>query len=252
LDKLTEQVIKFGLSYYWLMAAIGRVARLRRYPVKSMRGEELSVAAVNEYGLVGDREYAFTVDNSPNPKIPWMTARQANEMLLYKPRILSPSNVEVESPDGSRFTISDAELERLLEEKYGYQLSLRRSEGGCQDAKPLSIMGLQSVQKLAEEAGIDNLAPERFRANIYADWKSGGAFFEDQLVGKEIKLGDEVILRVVKKDSRCVIPTLDPDTSAASPAVLEKIQSLHAGCIGVYAETVKAGEIRVEDEISLI
>lgn len=38
---------------------IGVVAGLRRYPIKSVRGEELAAAHVTERGLVGDRAYAL-------------------------------------------------------------------------------------------------------------------------------------------------------------------------------------------------
>jgi uncharacterized protein YcbX len=36
----------------------GTVATVWRYPVKSMRGEELNAADINTQGMVGDRGYA--------------------------------------------------------------------------------------------------------------------------------------------------------------------------------------------------
>ncbi|HEV2887924.1 MAG TPA: MOSC N-terminal beta barrel domain-containing protein [Jatrophihabitans sp.] len=42
---------------------VGTVALLARYPVKSMRGEQLASAEVERRGLVGDREWAvYTPD----------------------------------------------------------------------------------------------------------------------------------------------------------------------------------------------
>jgi len=38
---------------------MGKIASLWRYPVKSMRGEELSEAELTDYGLLGDRAYAL-------------------------------------------------------------------------------------------------------------------------------------------------------------------------------------------------
>lgn len=231
---------------------IGKVTRLRRYPVKSMRGEDIARVSLESYGIVGDRIYAYLVDHAPSPRFPWMTARQASEMLLYKPKFVRSGELEVLSPDGKKYFITDPGLERHLEEKYGYGICLKYRESGCQDAKPVSIMGLQSLKKLSEEAGISDLAPERFRANIYADWVNNEPFFEDSLVGKVIKIGDSgVSLKIVKKDSRCVIPTLDPETGRAFPKVLETIKSSHAGCIGVYADVVSGGTIHQGDEISL-
>lgn len=235
------------------VTTIGRVARLRRYPVKSMGGEELARASVEPYGFSGDRIYAYVVDDAPNPRFPWMTARQASEMLLYKPKFVQSGEVEVFSPDGKKYSMTDAGLERHLEKKYGYAISLKYSESGWHDASPVSIMGLQSLTRLSQEAGIIDLAPERFRANIYADWENGEPFFEDSLVGKAIKIGDSgVTLKIVRKDSRCVIPTSDPETGRALPKVLETIQSSHAGCIGVYADVVCGGTIVRADDIYLV
>ena len=40
-------------------SALGSIVSLRRYPVKSMMGEELSAAQVTKGGLLGDRAYAL-------------------------------------------------------------------------------------------------------------------------------------------------------------------------------------------------
>src|SRR5215471_12377849 len=42
---------------------VGSVVSVLRYPVKSMMGEELTIADVMEGGLVGDRAYAL-IDNN--------------------------------------------------------------------------------------------------------------------------------------------------------------------------------------------
>ena len=43
---------------------VGTVSELRRYPVKSMLGEELQRAPVTAKGVVGDRAYALVDDES--------------------------------------------------------------------------------------------------------------------------------------------------------------------------------------------
>jgi len=235
------------------MDELGSISRLRRYPVKSMRGEDLETAQVETYGIAGDRLYAYVLDHPPNPRFPWMTAREASEMLLYEPQFRSPGEIEVRTPDGGDYSISNLALEETLEQKYGHAISLIHKETGCHDSKPISLLGLATVQQLENETHIESLAPERFRANIYADWDSHVPFFEDELVGKEIQIGSEgVVLKVVKKDSRCVIPTRDPETSRESPRVLQTIKEKHGGCFGVYAEVVSVGTIKLADRISLI
>jgi uncharacterized protein YcbX len=233
------------------MHRIGTVEHLRRYPVKSMMGEDLKVAELETYGIVGDRIYAFINEESPNMNFPWMTARQANELLLFKPHITSSTEMEIESADGKKFLISEGTIRNFLEEKYGFPLTMRFDQTGCKDALPVSLMGMQSVEGLSLETGL-KLSHERFRANLYADWDNRKPFYEDELVGETLLIGEKASIRIVKKDTRCVIPTLDPKTSDASPIVLEKIIKNHKGCLGVYAVVEKTGPLRVGDEIFLL
>ena len=56
------------------MERIGAISSIRRYPVKSMAGEELEEARVTFAGLAGDRVYAF-IETENRTSFPWMTAR---------------------------------------------------------------------------------------------------------------------------------------------------------------------------------
>jgi uncharacterized protein YcbX len=234
----------------FIVSRIGTVRHVRRYPVKSMMGEDLDVAELVDYGIAGDRIYAFINEKSPDKSFSWMTARQANELLLYKPHLTSDAELEIEAPEGKSFVLSEGTMGDFLEEKYGYPLTMRYDKTGCKDAKPISLIGMQSVESLSMETGL-KLAHERFRANIYADWDNRKPYFEDELVGKTLQIGQSASIRIVKKDTRCVIPTLDPKTSESSPIVLQKIQKNHGGYIGVYAVVEKIGPLRVGDEIFL-
>jgi uncharacterized protein len=234
------------------MEEIGSVKHICRYPVKSMRGEDLDEVIVSTNGIVGDRVYAFVDNDAPDKRFPWMTARQANEMLLMKPSFVSvPSDVQIEVEDQKQqFAVKDESLEKLLEERYGYNLHLKFDTDGIFDSKPISLFGLDTVRELEKETSM-NLNFRRFRANFYARWTCGKPFYEDDLVGRELQLGREVRINVVEKDSRCVIPTLDPDTSRPSPEVLRAIQSKHRGCAGVYATVSRAGVVKLNDPIYL-
>ena len=67
------------------MSVVGSVDSLWRYPVKSMRGEELEEAFVGFSGIYGDRVFAFL--SSAGPKgFPYLTGREQQEMLRYRPR----------------------------------------------------------------------------------------------------------------------------------------------------------------------
>ena len=71
------------------MAIIGKVESLWRYPVKSMRGEELSQAFVGFAGVYGDRLFAFKSAGRPRG-FPYLTGREQMKMVLYSPRFCHP------------------------------------------------------------------------------------------------------------------------------------------------------------------
>jgi hypothetical protein len=235
---------------------IGVLTYLRRYPVKSMKGEDLRTVSVTKYGISGDRTYAFIDENAQDKKFPWMTARQAHEMLLFEPSFAdaSLSRVIVKTPEGARFDVEDSVFEEFLERRFNRGLVLRHdTSGGCQDSKPVSLFGMSTVRALSEEVGIQ-LSRERFRANLYVQWNGeiDKPFFEDSLVGRTLVIGSEVRLRVVKKDSRCVIPTLDPQTGIPLPEVLKNISQNHGGCAGVYAVVESEGVLKLSDPIQIV
>lgn len=55
---------------------------IRRYPVKSLRGESLVEAVVEPWGLAGDRRWMIVDQDGAA-----ITAREVNEMLLFRPEI---------------------------------------------------------------------------------------------------------------------------------------------------------------------
>ena len=67
------------------MSAVGRVESLWRYPVKSMRGEELDELFAGYAGVYGDRLFAF--ESAASPKgFPFLTGREQRQMVRYRPR----------------------------------------------------------------------------------------------------------------------------------------------------------------------
>src|SRR2546426_290623 len=71
------------------MSVIGKVDSLWRYPVKSMRGEELDEAFAGFSGIYGDRLFAFRSSASPKG-FPYLTAREQNRLLQYRPHFRYP------------------------------------------------------------------------------------------------------------------------------------------------------------------
>jgi uncharacterized protein YcbX len=241
------------------MERIGTVNSLHRYPFKSMAGESLEEGFITYSGLLGDRVWAF-VDNEDRSSFPWMTARRAADMLRFVPRFLEPPSPDDEHPDASHYRarittpegeVFDADsrgLRRHFEKRFGRPLTLRFSDRGMHDCRPVSILGLTTVQALSRECSLE-LDPLRFRANLYVQWESAEPFYEDSLIDRRLQIGEKLLVMVVEKDARCVVINIDPKTAQASPVVLEKVARGHRGRAGVYATVLHHGKVHTGDPI---
>src|SRR5439155_19996228 len=71
------------------MSRIGTVESLWRYPVKSMRGEELSEVFASYAGVYRDRPFAFESSASPRG-FPFFTGRDQRHMIRYRAHFRNP------------------------------------------------------------------------------------------------------------------------------------------------------------------
>ena len=260
------------------MSTIGTVESLWRYPVKSMRGEELDEVFAGFSGVYGDRLFAFS-SSASRKGFPFLTAREQSEMLRYRPRFRQPDKaarpinqseaeklppgatplyadpgdlmLDVETPAGDTLAIDDSALIDALRQGIDerHRLTLLRSERALTDCRPLSIFGVQSARKLGEETGI-TVDKRRFRANIYLDLAEG--FAEDKFVRRSIRIGPKVVVSILERDPRCMMITLDPDTGEKEPALLKKVAQAHSGMAGVYGAVLVEGMMRKGDSVELV
>jgi hypothetical protein len=262
------------------MSIVGQIESLWRYPVKSMRGEELAEAFVGFPGVYGDRLFAFKSSARPDG-FPYLTGREQEELLLYRPRFRHPDKaakppnqaeaeaiapglnpmfadpadlaVEVETPSGEVLEVDDPALIRMLAERTrdGHTLTLLRSERAMTDCRPVSLFSIQTARRLGDELGT-TLDKRRFRANIYLDLGSAAGFSEDGFVGQTLRLGPKVAIAILERDPRCKMITLDPDTAEPSGAILRQVSRAHDGMAGVYGAVLVEGMVRQGDEIALM
>lgn len=227
---------------------VGQVVGLWRYPVKSMRGEALQAADVAWQGLAGDRRWAFIRDGTVRSGFPWLTLRERNDLSLYRPSFVDPSRPDqsptvVQTPSGATFDVADPELAAEL----GPGVRVIKQDRGVFDTLPLSLITTQTIAKLGTLVEAE-LAVERFRPNIVIEAADPAPFSEDLWVGAVLRAGG-VKLRIDKRDSRCLVVTLDPLTTESNPAILRAIASERQGCLGVYGSTVEPGRIAVGDAV---
>jgi uncharacterized protein len=262
------------------MEIVGKVESLWRYPVKSMRGEELQEAFVGFAGVYGDRVYAFRSSASPKG-FPYLTGREQDQMLLYRPiyqhpeRMARPTNlaeaeaiapgltpvyadsaglmVDVQTPAGETLRIDDPRLISMLREgvRDVHDLTLLRSDRAMTDCRPISLFSMQSARQLGRELGVD-VDKRRFRANVYVELDSETGFGEDEFVGRALRIGVKTTIAVLERDPRCKMITLDPDTGEANPDIMRVLARTREGNAGVYAAVLVEGTVRSGDAITLL
>jgi uncharacterized protein YcbX len=160
--------------------------------------------------------------------------------------------VDVETPSGETLAIDDPALIGTLQNGIDqkHQLTLMRSERALTDCRPVSIFSLQSARQLAEEMGMP-VDKRRFRANIYVDLTSAEGFAENELVGRSVQIGPKVVVRILERDPRCMMITLDPDTGEKTPTILKKVAQAHNGMAGVYGAVLLEGMLRKGDSVEV-
>ena len=88
----------------------------------------------------------------------------------------------------------------------------------------------------------------RFRPNVVVRLDSGAAFEEDEWVGSAVRIGAAVV-RMDRRDSRCIIVNVDPARGLPDSQLLKVIGTTRGACAGVYGTTVRPGLIRVGDPV---
>lgn len=262
------------------MTAIGTVESLWRYPVKSMRGEEMPEVFFGFAGVYGDRCYAFK-NSAARKGFPYLNANAQQQMLLYRPRFrhperasrppnlaeaesiapgVNPANgdaedmaLDVVTPSGEVISVDDPALIKLLGAGIGEknQLSLVRSDRALTDCRPVSLISLSTVRQIESELSIA-IDKRRFRANVYFDYASeGGGFAEGGLVGRRLRIGPKATVMVLERDPRCKLISLDPETGEHNPEVLRRVAQAHDNFAGVYCAVLVEGMVRKGDLVEL-
>ena len=115
---------------------VGTIEALWRFPVKSMLGEELDAADLNEGGIVGDRAYAVRdretgkVASAKHPKR-WPDLLACRAAFVEPPRPgdeLPPARIEL--ADGSSVLTDAADVDAVLSRFFGRDVELARAARG--------------------------------------------------------------------------------------------------------------------------
>ena len=204
---------------------IGRIARIWRYPVKSLRGEALDAAMVESDGLAGDRTRALVVRDGH--------ARRGKTYRGKEDERLHLSADPVRAREAAR--------------ERGVELALHDDASRYFDDAPVSLIVDRWLEGVSAHVGF-SVEPERFRPNFFVHAAPAMRLLEDDLTGRELRCG-EVWLRVRYPIERCVATTYDPTTGASTPEVLRYIAQQRGTWMGVYCDVLRAGTVRIGDSL---
>jgi uncharacterized protein YcbX len=109
---------------------LGTVVSLWRYPVKSMMGEELNAAEVDDRGLLGDRAYAV-LDRSDGKVASAKNPRKWPRMFDFRASLADPTRrsaqppVRITLPEGTVVASDQEEVDQLLSRAFGRDVTLQ-------------------------------------------------------------------------------------------------------------------------------
>ena len=250
------------------MADSGTVVSLRRYPVKSMQGEELTSAVLTERGVLGDRAYAIReqetghIASAKHPR-KWgrlLQCRAAFRKPLQPDAPLPP--VWITLPDGDEISSADPDVDQLLSRLVGRDVALisqapempiREADRSPLDSPPGQETIREEPMALAAPAGtffdyapvhllttatlaqFRALWPEgdfdlrRFRPNIViAPGGQASGFAENDWLGRSLRIGPDVLLNLIDPCPRCIITTLAQGDLPRDPGILRAVAQHNA------------------------
>ena len=237
----------------------GTVARLWRWPVKSMAGEEVRALSVGSGGVGGDRVQAVLHEHKGEWKP--LTAREAPRLLAWSatyPFNLDagldpdrPPHAIVAAPGRQRtWRWGDPHLRSALETDLGRPVKLLRDTDRVLDVPgTLLITSDATLRALGEELGGD-VDIRRFRPNLHLDldappWSEAG------WAGAEIDFEGGVRLAVETPCERCAIPTRHPDTQVKWPGLLAHLAAEHEQNFGILARVLVPGRVAGGEKVRI-
>ncbi len=265
----------------------GTIAALFRYPVKSMRGEELDSSEVTDRGLLGDRAYAL-VNVETGKVVSAKNPRKWSNLLDFTSRFVEPPHrpdamppARITTPDGASLDTDDPDFDGQLSELLGRSVRLSSSAGEAPriegywpdydwleapdktfevklppgtffDAAVVHLLTTTTLDSLRASRPQSRFELPRFRPNIVIALSDDSEGFpENDWAGRTLRLGDEVRLAISGPCPRCVMTTVSQGDLPKDPDVLRTVVQRNAGNVGVLASVIRGGTVHRGDALTI-
>jgi hypothetical protein len=207
------------------------VAGLWRYPAKSLAGESLTVATLTPEGIPGDRIVHVCGPEGVR------TSRRHHRLLGLLGTLGPDARARInghpwDSPEALALVRNAAGDDAWLEAHEGLERF---------DILPLLVATDGAVATFGRDV-------RRLRPNILIGGVEGMA--ETLWPGAQLRIADALV-RLDALRGRCTMTTVDPDTLEHDPEVLKDIGRRFGGRLGLDADVVRGGTVRVGDDVGL-
>ena len=248
------------------------VVGLWHYPVKSLQGEPIDAARMEQDGVLGDRRWG--IRDQRTGRI--LTARRRPELLgasaSYdgdEPVIRLPDGRTVVGP-GER---TDGQLSEWLASPVSLVASLvsdpgtaeyfadatddtsqaiewTMPEGRYVDAAPVLLLTTAPLRTAARHHPNGAWDPRRFRPNILIDLEGEG-WIEDSWVGQQVQVGAVTVVPT-QPCIRCTMITRSQPGLDVDVEIFRTLARHHHGHFGVWSEVLTPGNLSVADRASVV
>ena len=236
---------------------IGRIEAIFRYPVKSMRGEQLEAAELGWHGVEGDRRFAFRRLDAQGG-FPWLSGGRLADLINFTPVRREGVRddalpTHVRTPEGEELPVLGEALDAEISRRHGHPVQMMHLKHGIFDEASISVIAAGTVREICRLAERD-ADVRRFRPNILLRTADAMPFEEDEWVGGVLTFGksdDAPAISVTMRDLRCVMVNLDPDGGASAPEVMKAAVRANQNNAGVYGTVTRTGRLAVGQTVVL-
>jgi uncharacterized protein YcbX len=237
--------------------AVGQLEAIFRYPVKSMRGERLDAAKLGWHGIDGDRRLAFR-RMEDRSGFPWLTAGELPELVRFTPLRRDDGAPEelpthVRTPEGNDLPVFGEELAAEVGRRHGAPVQMMQWDQGIFDDASISVITSDTVHEIGRLSG-QSADARRFRPNVLVRLLRSAPFQENDWVGGLLTFGDGdegPAVSVTKRDVRCSMVSLDPDSAVSAPEVLKAVVRANENVAGIYGTVTRIGRLAVGQTLFL-